>query len=209
MQSSLHFKPQLFFQLFCYQRNFYRLVAKYKFEACYRYDKDFRLLVASQSSLSPEQRTAKWECRHRELRNMHLQQDMLLPSCFHCRKTGHFAPNCPLKSTGDDEAFRNVASNQPINSQSPIQAGQTMETAEFGTSRLPMSSRSTTTCNRFNNHMQPFQQRKFLCQTTMPIPTYVQQMQPRPFWGSMQQYIQFILSTSSMVIPYQPALYVI
>ena len=150
MQSSLHFKPQLFFQLFCYQRNFCRLVAKYKFEACYRYDKDFRLLVASQSSLSPEQRTAKWECTHRELRNMHLQQDMLLPSCFHCRKTGHFAPNCPLKSTGGDKAFRNVASNQPINSRSPIQAGQTMETARFGTSRLPMSSRSTTTCNRFN-----------------------------------------------------------
>ena len=115
---------------------------------CYRYDKDFRLLVASQSSPSPEKRTAKWECTHRELRNMHLQQDILLP-CFHCRKTGHFAPNCSLKSTGGDKAFRNVASNQPINSRSPIQAGQTMETARFGTSRLPMSCRSTTTCNRF------------------------------------------------------------
>ena len=54
--------------------------------------------------------------------------------------------NCPLKSTRGDKAFQNVASNQPINFRSPIQAGQTMETARFGTSRLPMSSRSTITC---------------------------------------------------------------
>ena len=98
----------------------FRLVSKYRFDTCYRYNKDFRLLVASQSSLSLGQRTARWECLHTELSTMRLQQDTWIPSCFHCRNTGHFAPNCPMKNTGNN-TFRNVApSSQAFSSRLPI-----------------------------------------------------------------------------------------
>ena len=156
MQTTLHFKPGRYFVLFCYQKNFCRLVSKYRFDACYRYDKDFRLLVASQSSLSPEQRTARWEDLHSELSSMHLQQDTLLPTCFHCRNTGHFAPNCPLKNTGNDNAFRNVVNTSQtfiprFPSSHPSQSGQSMEISRYTPNKQqPMSLRSPTTCNRFN-----------------------------------------------------------
>ena len=125
------------------------------FVGCYRYDKDFRLLVASQSSLNPEQRTARWESVHSELSSMHLQQDTLLPTCFHCRNTGHFAPNCPLKNTGNDNCFRNVTPTSQtfiprfsINYSS--QAGQSMETTRYTPSKQQHMSSRSSTCSRFN-----------------------------------------------------------
>ena len=117
MQVTLHFWPRMFHQLFSYQRIMCRLTTKYKFEACYNYDRDFRLLQASQVSLKPEQRTAKWESVHPELTNIRLQADSMLPVCFHCRATGHYATNCPEKPSStraSGEAgsnFQNAAAN--------------------------------------------------------------------------------------------------
>ena len=117
MQATLLFWPRMFYKLFTYQKNFCRLTTKYKFEACYTYDRDFRLLQVSQTSMKPEQRTAKWETVHPELTNMHLQADSMLPVCFHCRSTGHYATNCPSKATGarsngeTGNMFRNAATN--------------------------------------------------------------------------------------------------
>ena len=102
MQAILHFWPRMFYKLFTYQKNFCRLTTKYKFDACYTYDRDFRLLQASQTSMKPEQRTAKWETVHPELTNMHLQADSMLPVCFHCRSTGHYATTAHQKQSVQD-----------------------------------------------------------------------------------------------------------
>ena len=72
MQALLHFQPALFCKLFMYQKNLCIAALKYKFEACYGYDKDFRLLMASQISLNPQQKSAKWEEKHTELASMYL-----------------------------------------------------------------------------------------------------------------------------------------
>ena len=117
VQATLHFWLCMFHQLFSYQKIMCRLTTKYKFEAYYNYDRDFRLLQVSQVSLKPEQRTAKWESVHPELTNIHLQADSMLPVCFHCRANGHCATNCPEKPSStraSGEAgsnFRNAAAN--------------------------------------------------------------------------------------------------
>ena len=61
MQALLYYKPQLFHQLFSYQKNFCELAAKYRFDPCYSYDKDFRLSLAAQVSVNPKERSARWD----------------------------------------------------------------------------------------------------------------------------------------------------
>ena len=108
MQAYLHYRPDMYYQFFAYQKIFCRIVGKYKFEACYNYDKDLRLLMASQISLSPKQRTASWDSLHIELSNIHLA-DNLMPSCFTCKAVGHFSSTCPQKSSKNSshDSFRN------------------------------------------------------------------------------------------------------
>ena len=72
MQAYLHFKPDNFYLLFSYQKHFCRLASKYKFEACYMYDKDVRMLLASQASLPPSQRTVAWDNINQEV--IHISQ---------------------------------------------------------------------------------------------------------------------------------------
>ena len=100
MEGTLSFKPQLVHDLFMYQKNFVRLANKHKFEACYEYDKQFRLTMASQRSRHPDTRTVRWDTTSIELSHANLQQDTLLPACFSCRAIGHMAPNCPYKRPG-------------------------------------------------------------------------------------------------------------
>ena len=83
MQAILHFQPALYCKLFMYQKNLCMAALKYKFDACYGYDKDFRLLIASQISLNPQQKSAKWEEKHSELASMYFQLQGCGPLCFH------------------------------------------------------------------------------------------------------------------------------
>ena len=43
MQAYLHFKPDMFYKLFTYQKIFCRLVDRYRFDACYAYDREMRM----------------------------------------------------------------------------------------------------------------------------------------------------------------------
>jgi hypothetical protein len=161
MQASLHYNPSLFYQLFCYQKNMVRLFSKYKFENCYLYDKDFRMLMASQVSVDPTLRSAKWDSLHQELLHMHFQQDTLLPSCFHCKATGHFASYCPSKNKNNfhDQMLRNNQNefrNASNISRLPNATFNTTYPPNDTTKQRPSGAVSNQlnqgirTCNRFN-----------------------------------------------------------
>ena len=162
VQALLHFKPALFYKLFTYQKNLCRAALKYKFEACYGYDKDFRLLIASQISLSPQQRSAKWEEIHAELASMYFQPDALLPSCYHCRVVGHYASSCPLKLARSNnvegrsvntmvrdtgEQFRNAPQLLHNNTQLPRYGQWSSSTI---TNKTQGGKSNIRSCNRFN-----------------------------------------------------------
>ena len=110
MQAYLHFKPDMFYMLFAYQKIFCRLAGKYKFDACYLYDKDIRMLIASQASLPPSQRTVAWDTVNQEVMNMYLHENML-PVCYHCHATGHYASVCPSKTVKSSPQGYDQSSN--------------------------------------------------------------------------------------------------
>ena len=157
VQATLHFWPCMYYQLFAYQKHFCRLTTKYKFEACYNYDRDFRLLQASQTSLKAEQQTAKWDVVHPELVNMHFQADSMLPVCFHCRSNGHYSTNCPSKATSTrtsgetGNTFRNASAS---NLQQPFRPtatnhnmGHTVEPTRYSVNQNPQARGP---CSRYN-----------------------------------------------------------
>ena len=73
-QATLHKHPQLQFVLFSYQKEFCHLVRRFKFEACYSYDKAQRKNIASQNSMPALSRTVSWDKRNEELYNIFLRQ---------------------------------------------------------------------------------------------------------------------------------------
>ena len=80
---------------------------------------------------------------------MHLQQDTLIPSCFHCRNTGHFVPNCPLKIWVITIHFGMLlppVRHSVLNCPSTNQYQQGRQRRQLGSQLANMSSRST--CNR-------------------------------------------------------------
>ena len=103
MQAYLHFKPDMFHKLFTYQKIFCRLADKYKFEACYAYDREMRMSLATELSVAPCQRLTKREVVNQEYMNIHLQDQLAslpsIPVCFNCHVEGHFAGACPQKKS--------------------------------------------------------------------------------------------------------------
>ena len=104
MQAYLHFKPDMFYKLFTYQKIFCRLVGKYRFDTCHAYDREMRMSLAAELSVAPSQRLHKWEVVSHEYMNIHLQDQLLPPPlstnvCYSCHLEGHFAGACPLKKS--------------------------------------------------------------------------------------------------------------
>ena len=119
LQASLQYHPEMAYELFCYQKYIIRQTTKYKFEACYAYDNSFRLIVASEASVHPDQRSAKWTSIEDETANSHFTQDALLPVCYLCKAVGHYAKICPSAkeaqgSNNIDNQFRNGAHSATI-----------------------------------------------------------------------------------------------
>ena len=96
MQATLSVKPQLHHKLFSYQKLFSNLTRKYTFEACYLYDVAHRKQLSSQELTSNVLQTIFWDKIDDEIHACFLR-DSILPKCFHCKSTGHYANNCPSK----------------------------------------------------------------------------------------------------------------
>ena len=88
--------PHKHHALFLYQKELCYLVRRFKFEACYNYDKAHRKQIASQNRLPDAIRTASWGKRNDELYNIFLiDSSSHLPICFSCQNTGHYASPAP------------------------------------------------------------------------------------------------------------------
>ena len=96
-QTTLYFRPDDAYYLFCYQKLITNLATQFKFKAVYSYDINFRNLMARESVLDKGRKSGKWKRRHEELACIHLTQDNRLPptKCFNCNGGGHVATNCP------------------------------------------------------------------------------------------------------------------
>ena len=94
MQATLSAHPQLFFELFSYQKLFCSIARKYNFDFCYMYDKAHRTNIATQTKLSAHERTIWWHKLDDDLYNSFLRENQL-PTCYICKLVGHFASNCP------------------------------------------------------------------------------------------------------------------
>ena len=148
MQAQLYFKPNMYCELFNYLRMFVRHHNKYKFDACLRYDIDHRMLLATQASLAPSQRSTSWDAPNEELVSIHLQ-DNLIAVCFSCHSPGHFSTACPKfpkqKNLGSSSSGEQRFNNQQA-SRAPLQPLAPTNGA-YATSRQS----GNNICHRYNN----------------------------------------------------------
>ena len=95
-QAHLHYHPEDYYNLFAYHALMVQHVSQYKFEACYRYDTAFRLLIQSERHLPLQQRTTHWCLESDRLRNKFLFNHPL-PFCNYCKTPGHLENECKAK----------------------------------------------------------------------------------------------------------------
>ena len=160
MQAYLHFKPDMFYKLFTYQKIFCRLVDKYRFDACYAYDGEMRMSLAAELSVAPSQRLHKWEVVSREYMNIHLQDQLLPPPstqvCYDGLLEGHFADACHLKKlrmmTNPNANLGSTYSSPPqVHLQSTIhQPIQTTDVANQGQISYAKHPANQIPCQWFN-----------------------------------------------------------
>ena len=99
-QATLYNHPHQQHNLFSYQKHFCYLIRRFKFEACYSYDKAQRKQIASQIRVPPTSRTATWDKRKEELYDIFLMDSSIhLPTCYICKNTGHYSSYCPQKQS--------------------------------------------------------------------------------------------------------------
>ena len=111
-QTTLHFFPQLHFELFSYLKIMCNFARKHKFTSFYAYDKSQRQTIAAQHNLPKHQKTTSWTAINEELFNNFLR-DSHLPSCYHCATFGHYATACPYKSNTRNNYNRYHSNNSP------------------------------------------------------------------------------------------------
>ena len=107
-QAHLHYHPYDYFELFKYHAIMVQHVNKYKFEACFKYDRDFRLTIQSERNMPPLEKTCHWSRESEDLRNKHLINNPL-PICEKCKTPGHSEKTCRVK-TKDTDNTNSIAS---------------------------------------------------------------------------------------------------
>ena len=103
-QAHLHFHPEDYFQLFMYHSHFVEHVNQYKYEACHRYDRDFRISISNQRKMDPKRRTCQWSEVNENLRIKYLSNSPLF-KCDICKNPGHNAKQCKAKQNNTEDSF--------------------------------------------------------------------------------------------------------
>ena len=142
MQTMLCFKPGTFFELCKYLEHFCEFTSQYKFEACYRYDIDFRLKIAAARTVAPATKTVQWSSIAPQFVNRYLTRNAMLPVCDSCQCTRHTENFCPVKKHKNKNR---QASQNSENEYHPDEQFQNVNRASESTraNRPP--------CYRFNN----------------------------------------------------------
>ena len=153
MQATLFHHPTLAYSLFVYQKAICNFVRRHKFSDIYMYDMGHRKQIASQRSTSPLGNhigdlgpvAANWTAINDELYNIFLRDPgTRLPTCYHCKASGHFASTCPSKQ--QSSSFPRANHQQP-----PFRgAPRTSFSTQQPSTTTNTSSPQNTTCNRFN-----------------------------------------------------------
>ena len=103
-QAHLHYHPSDFYKTFTYFTHMVTRFSQYKFEACLRYDREFRLLIANQRNLAPERRTVCWTRTSEEVRIRCLTGHEL-SMCAYCKAYGHLESNCRTKQEREGKSI--------------------------------------------------------------------------------------------------------
>ena len=100
-QAHLHYHPEDYFRLFTYHAIMVDNFNTYRYDACVKYDRDFRLLAANQRKLAPERQSVSWTELNPTLKVKVLNGNELI-KCDYCKGTGHHVSACRQKL--EDEA---------------------------------------------------------------------------------------------------------
>ena len=95
-QAHLHYHPSDYYELFMYFSKFVSCVNKFRFDACVLYDANFRMLLANERRLPPDQKTCHWQYMNEDLRVRYLSENGLT-ICEHCKTPGHYSSACRVK----------------------------------------------------------------------------------------------------------------
>ena len=100
-QAHLHYHPEDYYLLFSYHAIMVENFNTYRYDACVKYDRNFRLSLANQRTLAPNRKTVHWTELNQAIKNWTLAGQELT-RCDYCKGTGHTANNCRQKQ--EDEA---------------------------------------------------------------------------------------------------------
>ena len=119
MQAHLHYHPNDFFKLFSYHALIVRYVNEYKYEAVFKYDRDFRLTLAGQKNATIK--TVFWDVECDHLRNKYLLNSPL-PICDNCKNAGHTKNQCRKANNNNNNTSNATYAHQdpPLHPPQPL-----------------------------------------------------------------------------------------
>ena len=106
-QAHLHYHPQDYYNLSAYHALFVQHINQYKYEACFKYDRDFRITIANQRNMDPTRQTCHWTVVNELLRIRHLNNNPLIP-CTFCLNPGHDVKSCRAKNAEEADKTLNI-----------------------------------------------------------------------------------------------------
>ena len=117
-QAHLHFHPADYYNLSTYFTQMVNFFGQYRLDACFRYDREFRLLMASQRHLEPERRSVCWTATS-EYTRIRCISGRELTMCTYCKTYGHMELNCRVRIKDEakggftQQIAAAIQSNQP------------------------------------------------------------------------------------------------
>ena len=154
-QAHLYYHLEDYYQIFQYHMLMVQHVSQYTFEACYKYDTAFRLIIQNERNVPPHKRTCNWCTESDVLRNKYLFNNPI-STCSYCKTPGHSVNQCKTKknSTIDNPLSNTLFASAPM----PLMSAQIQPFAQYQQWR-PRNSQphhSFRAPNSNNNQQQRF-----------------------------------------------------